>query len=226
MQARTCSGLPGSIIAGRRCLSECQRQVLLQLPKLLKVIHLTPRAFRYFLILSLHGLILGSLVFDFFYWRERPDSATGVALELGPVFQRIKAGEAPRLVLTIFNRGNREVMLVTPGDGSWEGWRTPRIAFSRGSLPRGGCGCKNPLMIDEVFTLKPGEARELEEWISAVCFSRPGRYKLALRFTNEPDCMTNYGPTSAKEQAALNAFRRTTPVSAVSNTVEIVVERR
>jgi hypothetical protein len=96
-------------------------------------------------------------------WRERADSATGVALELRPARQVIKVGERPELTVTIVNRGDQEVMLVEPGDGSDCGWQTPLIEWSRRRWFRGPrCGNTNGLKPEEVFVLKPGESRQLD----------------------------------------------------------------
>ena len=56
--------------------------------------------------LSLLAGVLGFALFGYsvlhwFRWREKPDSATGVAVELRPAHQVIKVGETPTLSVTL-----------------------------------------------------------------------------------------------------------------------------
>src|SRR5262245_43765851 len=103
---------------------------------------------------------------DWLRWREQPDSATRVAVELRPAHQVIKIGEAPDLSVTVVNHGGQEVILVEPGDGSDWGWRTPVIEWSSSTWFRGPrCGNVNALKPEDVFTLKPGESRRLGGWV-------------------------------------------------------------
>ncbi len=79
-------------------------------------------------------LVLGVLCYRSIHWlrwREQPDQATGVAVELRPLHQVIRVGEVPGLSAVLVNRGNHEVSLVQPGDGSDCGRRTPMIEWSR-----------------------------------------------------------------------------------------------
>ena len=54
-------------------------------------------------------------------WRERPDPATGVAVDLRPAHQVIKLGGEPNLSVMFIHRGKKDVILVQPGDGSGHG---------------------------------------------------------------------------------------------------------
>jgi hypothetical protein len=82
----------------------------------------------------LAGLLLsGFLCFhaiQWWRWREHADIATNVAIELQPAYQVIKVDEQPSLSVRIVNRGNQEVILVQPRDGSERGWRTPIVEWS------------------------------------------------------------------------------------------------
>jgi hypothetical protein len=157
-------------------------------------------------------------------WREHADSVTGVAVELRPARQVIKAGERPSLTVTLVNRGSREVVLVEPGDGSDCGWRTPLIEWSQQEGgPHVRCGNINSLRADEVFALKPGDSRQLQRWVGGPFIPGPGRYRVAVRYTNEPSRECTGMPLSPHDPDALEAVRQSTPVSAVSNSVEIVV---
>jgi hypothetical protein len=164
-------------------------------------------------------------VIQWLRWREQPDFATGVAVELRPAQQVIKVGELPDLSVTLVNRGNREVLLVEPGDGSDCGWRTPQIEWSRSHWFRGPrCGNINALKLEEVFILKPGESRRLCDWVGVPQLTGPGRYRVAVRYTNDPDQSWSGLPLGEHEGAALQEVRGSAKVSAVSNSVEIVVE--
>lgn len=158
-------------------------------------------------------------------WPERADPKTGVALRLTPETQTVKAGEPPVFTALLVNRGKNEVLLVEPGNGSECGWRTPVVEWSRRQRRGGGrCGNINSLKPDEVFTLAPGESRELKGWIGVPYLSGPGRYRVSLRYTNEPQREWSGVPLDEHDPKAWEAVRRSTPVSVVSNTVEVVVE--
>ncbi len=157
-------------------------------------------------------------------WREHPDRTTGVAITLGPERQVILAGEMPDLVATLRNDGAADVVLVEPGDGSREGWRTPLIEWSGipGWPSTGRCGNINSLKADEVFPLKVGETRRLRGWFSPILFL-PGTYRIAVRYTNSPKMARRGLPLDEDDPGAREALRDSTPVTTVSNEVEVVV---
>jgi hypothetical protein len=158
-------------------------------------------------------------------WPEQPDSATGLALVLSPEIQTIKCGDSPVFTATLINRGTKELLLVEPGDGSDCGWRTPIIEWSRIRRDPGGrCGNINPLELNEVFTLQPGSSRALNGWIGRPYLSGPGRYRVSLRYTNEPEKEMGGMPLGEHDASAIRAIRRSLAVTVVSNAVEIVVE--
>jgi len=165
-------------------------------------------------------------VFDSFRWREQADPATGVALELRPPRQLIKVGQAPSLTATLVNRGQLAVTLVEPGDGSNRGWRTPVVEWSKSGWFGGGyCGNINAVKMEEVFTLQPGQSRQLCDWVGVPHVSGPGSYLVAVRYSNRPDQPWVGLPLEAHDPAAMEAISGSTPVSIVSNTVEIVIEK-
>ena len=169
---------------------------------------------------------LGALAYDnlnWFLWLERAD-ATGVARELQPARLLIRKGESPRLTVRVVNRGDREVVLVEPGDGSQEGWRTPLVDWSTGDRgSRGRCANVNALKPGEVFVLRPGESRVLGQWVGGPALPGPGRYRVVLRYTNDPTREWHGVPLSPHDPATMEEVRRSTAVSAVSNTVELTV---
>jgi hypothetical protein len=151
--------------------------------------------------------------------------ASNVVLTLAPATQTIKAGQAPRLTVTLVNRDKQSITLVEPGDGSESGWRTPLIEWSPrppGKVAR--CGNINRLRASEVFTLKPGVSRVLSEWIGRPPLPGVGRHKVSLRYVNEPRRKWLGLPLGEHDPKAMKAVQASTAISLVSNTVEIIVE--
>lgn len=166
--------------------------------------------------------LAGCPILQWLSWVEHADIATGVALVLSPDRQSIRAGEVPTLTATLINRGSQEVTLVKPGDGSECAWRTPLVEWSAGdALPRLRCGNMNALQADEVFTLGSGESCLLDFWYIPR-FSRPGRYSLAMRYTNFPKIVLR---EEAIRDPMARRMRQSTRVSTVSNKVEVVVHQ-
>jgi hypothetical protein len=158
-------------------------------------------------------------------WREQRDPETGVAIELRALSQVIKVGESPRLTVTLVNRGTVPVVLVEPGDGSPSGWRTPLVQWSTDGEPGLRCGNVNGLEPGEVFTLHPGESRQLCSWVGEPQLSGPGWYLVAVRYTNRPDLEWRGLPLKEHDAATMQRVRASTPMSAVSNKVQVIVER-
>jgi hypothetical protein len=159
-------------------------------------------------------------------WTPLADSDTGVVLLLGPETQTVKGDQWPRFTATLVNRGKNDVTLVEPGDGSNCGWQTPVVEWSRQAREKEmRCGNVNGLKADEAFTLRPGDVRVLSNWIGQPYLSGPGRYRVSLSYTNEPNREWLGIPLRAHDAKAMERVRRSTPVSTVSNPVEILVER-
>ena len=179
------------------------------------------------LAIGLIGVVLGGYhALRWYRWQERPDSVTGVALELRPLSQVIRAGELAVVEAVFINRGNEEVVLVEPGDGSRTGRRTPLIVWSNdpGSWVS-MCGNINDLQPEEVFTLKPGESHRVNEWVGKPLLRAPGRYRVAVRYTNRASQQWQGIPFKGHDPIAMQAVRNSTAVDMVSNTIEIVVEK-
>lgn len=97
-----------------------------------------------------------------------------------------------KYTLTLKNTGTVARTLVTPGDGSEDGRRTPMLAWSgtlggkpAPQLERPACGMMNAIEASEIFTLEPGASRAMSAWINGPVFG-PGRYEVQLRYTNDP----------------------------------------
>jgi len=172
------------------------------------------------------AVVLGCLDAEMREWTPRADLDTGVILLLAPETQVVKGDQVPRFTATLVNRGKNEVTLVEPGDGSDYGWRTPLVEWSRRRRDEGiRCGNINSLKEDEVFTLRPGESRVLTDWIGQPYRSGPARYRVSLRYKNEPNREWYGVPLGDHDAKAIERVQRSTPISTVSNAVEIVVER-
>jgi hypothetical protein len=112
----------------------------------------------------------------------------------------IRVGGYPKFIATIHNETDKNVVLVQPGDGSSCRWRTPWTGWSvippelwntqhpTEPEPMGGsrCGNINTLRLKEVFTLKPGESKNLTDWIEGPTFSNEGKYRVVFYFKKAP----------------------------------------
>lgn len=156
-------------------------------------------------------------------WPELPDKKTGVALVIRPEKQTIKADEWPKFTFTVVNHGKSEVILVEPSDGSGSGLRTPYWEWSRRRREPGSrdCGRINSLTMNEVFSLKPGASREFESWMGRPSLSGPGVYRASVRFVNDPN--KDFVGWAEHDPNAMALVRRSTPITVVSNIIEIVV---
>jgi len=170
--------------------------------------------------------IIGAyLLLDWLHWQGHAESSTDIVLELVCEQSVVKVGKSPMMAVFVVNRGDTKVLLVEPGDGSTEGWRTPTIEWSHGvAIPGGRCGNVNALKPKELFMLEPGESRRLSGWIHSPHFTVPGRFQVSVRYVNNPDHKWSGIPLGMHNAWAMRQVRRSTQVSAVSNTVEIVVE--
>lgn len=138
------------------------------------------------------------------------------------------AGSGTRFVLTLTNQGSKALQLVTPGDGSGEGWRTPQLTWSAKDThgadvprrPMARCGMMNSIEAREVFTLPPSATRELAEWISPPPFDS-GTYELRLTYRNDPRIVTDTGKPVTKEVAELLAA--TAACETTSNAVHATI---
>ena len=164
----------------------------------------------------------------------RADSGE-LALTIAPAEATLKRGEQLKVEATITNSGPSPVTLVLPGDGSQVGWRTPVVTWvfvPEGTLlPHAGssldadpiCGNINAFKRSEVFTLPPSATRVLNEWINPVVDLPAGRYRLRMRYSNEPARKTGGLPLGAHEAGAEDLIRRSTACMLVSNDVSLTV---
>lgn len=148
---------------------------------------------------------------------------------------QMRLDDQEQAVLYIKNLGTDPVTLVAPGDGSIAGWRTPTLHWS--FLPsdswdshsaatalgiNGRCGNINSLEPEEVFQLAPGEEKELASWLLFTDNVKPGNYRVRLYYNNIPD-MEWEGLTMGHDPKAMQRVKNSTPVSLLSNEVEVEV---
>ena len=145
--------------------------------------------------------------------------------------QPIHAGDTKEVRAVVTNHGPSKATLVLPGDGSYTGRRTPLVHWSIVSAdsatshsatptgpPRPDCGNMDPLTPDQVYTLQPGQSREL----ATAYLPRPGTYRVVFNYRNAPalewlGVFEDIGNTMARVSAS-------TPCALVSN--EIIVRVR
>jgi hypothetical protein len=162
-------------------------------------------------------------------WPEQPDEKSGVALRISPESQFVKFGKMPKFNFTFMNHGENEVILVEPGDGSAGNefsWRTPLCEWSRHTRDTGDrfCGNINALCRDEVFSIAPGKSFQSKGgWFGCPKLSGPGRYRVSLRYENQPTRKWVGLPLGEHDPEAMALVRRSTPVVIISNQVEIIV---
>ena len=126
-------------------------------------------------------------------------------LKLQAPAEAIHVGDYAKFIVTIANNGKEPVTLVEPGDGSECKWRTPVIGWSvlpaeetqkkhpdEPPLFQGGrCGNMNALSSQELFTLKSGNSKRLEDWMGHPTFANPGKFRMVFFYQNIPDLKTS-----------------------------------
>jgi hypothetical protein len=154
-----------------------------------------------------------------------------------PIELRISFAPAanwPRVQVELANISTTPVWLVAPGDGSDAGWRTPIIEWflvpldadaaaaieAAKSNPPGRCGNMNPIMLADIFTLKPSERRSLTNWVQPRLPGR-GAYRLSLRYRNVPS-MPWHGEIKDRFDAlAMERIKASLPVDVTSNHIDV-----
>ena len=136
----------------------------------------------------------------------------------------------------IRNVGAHPVTLVAPGDGSESGWRTPTVSLSflpvdswkshpaaTASGPGGRCGNINKLEPQEVFQLAPGEEKKIAWGHLFGGRMKPGKYRVRMYYENIPDMKWSGLVMGGHDKGAMRRVRKSTPVSLVSNEVEVEI---
>jgi hypothetical protein len=160
---------------------------------------------------------------------EPPEPMPAPALPCRDVTLTIKSERASGYVTFIGalkNGGSAPVTLILPGDGSTVGWRTPVLTWQastpsgKPAKPRmvGRCGNVNALQASEVFTLQPGETKELRDWLGEP-YVEPGRYVVRLTYENDPTRGLKGIPLG--ESRVPTAFRGSAPCRVVSQPLTV-----
>ena len=135
--------------------------------------------------------------------------------------------------VSIYNAGSDTVVLPLPGDGSFQGWRTPLMGWeireAGGPLlkqePVGRCGNINPLGPNEVFQLSPGTQRTFGVLLPVdYAYRKSNLYLFRLSYENRPDKDWGLGAPLEHDPDALRLLRRSTPCKLRSNILELEVE--
>jgi hypothetical protein len=126
--------------------------------------------------------------------RTAYSESLGLVLELLPHVAVFRPRDEPEITAILRNDGNRILRLVMPGDGSFEGWRTPLIeweftpdtaAIGR-SLKSRTCGNITGIRQDAVFALVPGESRDLGKWIVPSLLPGSAECRASIIYSNDP----------------------------------------
>ena len=167
---------------------------------------------------------------------DSEDKAPALVMQLSSPKTTLKVKEQPQVSVSITNNGEKPVTLVQPGDGSESGWRTPIInwsvleANSKAKHPtqaapqrRARCGNINRLKAEEVFTLAPGESKELKNWIYLEPFAKAGKYKVVFLYANRPTLKWSGIPLGEHDAKAMGRVKNSTECSLVSNEVSFTI---
>ena len=130
-------------------------------------------------------------------WKDvtRSDELTLVMTMPSPV---VRLKFVSPFTIYVTNNSDQTVTLVHPSDASEVGWRTPIVQWSilengnsnaHPKFPQPNrnvlrCGNVDSLKWKDVFTLDPGETKQLEAWVPP--FRKPGSYKLQFLYENRP----------------------------------------
>ena len=94
----------------------------------------------------------------------------------------------------------------------------PHLAVAR-------CGNINRLRPEEVFDLKSGDGRDLDQWLPFSQPLSPGRYRVVLYYSNVPDMKWSGISLGQHDDAAIRHLKRSTPISLVSNEVQVEITK-
>ena len=179
--------------------------------------------------------IVGLGVFAVWDSLRTTDTCGEMTLRFIPETTVIRVDEYPTAKLFITNQSTRTVTLVTPGDGSAGAWRTPVVQWSileAGSSTEHptspnfepqmrSCGNVNPLRWDEVFSLAPGETKEINR--SMPSFRKPGSYRVRYLYANRPSIKWLGLPLGDHNPFAMWRVKNSTECTLISNEVLVTV---
>jgi hypothetical protein len=162
------------------------------------------------------------------FLRPSKDEARGLSLRLEPATLVRRPNQKLTLTAYLTNHGPRPLTLVLPGDGSRMGRRNPVVEwlFTPGGKLSGfeGCGNINELKAGEVFTLQPGETRELHEWVAPLAWPTARRFSAVMVYSNQPDLPFQGVILRPHDERELARLRKSDRCRVLSNEIEIFVE--
>lgn len=161
-------------------------------------------------------------------FRPREPDSHGLTLRIEPPAIVLRPNQKLRMSARLTNNGPCAATLVLPGDGSRMGRRSPVVEwlFTPGRKLPGfeGCGNINALRQGEVFTLQPGETRELRDWIEPLALPTARRFRAVMVYSNEPDLPFGGIVLHAHDEGELARFRKNDRCRLLSNEIEIFIE--
>jgi hypothetical protein len=136
-------------------------------------------------------------------------ASSGLLLELLPVVATFRQHDGPEITARLTNNGERVVRLVMPGDGSLAGWRTPLIQWTFipdpaliGLRLRGRIALHvRGITQEDVFTLAPGQSRDLDHWILPRIFPGAPDFAASITYSNDPTVALHGVPSSYDDVA-------------------------
>lgn len=143
----------------------------------------------------------------------------------------VRVRETPAVKVYVTNHGKEGVTLVQPGDGSRSGRRTP---FARWSVigendPQQQnaafipleCSFIESLSLDEVFTLAPGETKEIRD--RSLWLHKPGKYRVKYHYENVPSASWKGELMGRHNLIAMWRVRQSTATKISSNEISLTV---
>jgi hypothetical protein len=137
------------------------------------------------------------------------NASSGLLLELLPDVATFRQHDGPEITARLTNNGERVVRLVMPGDGSLAGWRTPLIQWTftpdpaliglrlRGRIELHIQGIRQ----EDIFTLGPGQSRDLDHWILPRIFPSAPKFAASITYSNNPTIALRGFPSSYDDVA-------------------------
>ncbi len=150
----------------------------------------------------------------------------------------VEQGVFPKFKTFILNEGADDRLLVYPGDGSRNHYRSPMTGCSildsaslseHPSTPPqikvAVCGNINALKKDSVFTLKSGQKMELDAWRSMIALTdlKPGVYRVVYYYSNHPEMEWKGGVLGNHDEEEMRLVKKSYRCELVSNEIKLTV---
>ena len=167
-------------------------------------------------------------------WKDAPRSDQLTLVMTAPTTV-VRRESASPFTIYVTNNSDQKVTLVHPGDGSEVGWRTPIVqwsilengdasvhpAFPQPDRRFSRCGNIDNLKWRDVFTLDPGETKQLEAFMPP--FRKPGSYKVKFLYENRPSLEWQGYEMRIHHPLAMWRVRHSTECTLASNEISLTV---